>query len=188
MIGTYVTLLNGKDPFREKKENTLIYDYTHELDFISWFFGKIKDVVAKKTTLGSLKLQAKPNMVQMILSMASGALVQVHMDYIQHPQRRIFEIYGDKGTLSYDFMSGEIRYFTFGKDHNWQSLDVIPLMERSDDLFRSEHAVVLTSYVWRAKSIIYGEESLVSFRMAQMAIDAASINELSVKAGVVGIN
>jgi|GEM_PF-5861258 len=35
MIGTYVTLLNAKGTDRIDHPNSLVVDYTHELDFIS---------------------------------------------------------------------------------------------------------------------------------------------------------
>lgn len=40
--------------------------------------------------------------------MKTGVLEQFYTDYVQCPQRHISEIYGDRGTLSYDFVIGEI--------------------------------------------------------------------------------
>jgi predicted dehydrogenase len=175
MIGTYVTLLNAKSPEREKNPNSLIVDYTHELDFIRWFFGEVDEIKAMGTCIGDLKLKAVPNIFQMILKMKSSALVQVHMDYIQFPQRRIFEIYGDRGTLSYDFMTGEIRYFKFQKEHQWEDISVTPIMNRWDNLFRAEHELIFTRRSAGLSPLVSGYDGLQALLLAQRAI--SDLNE-----------
>lgn len=172
MIGTYITLLNAKSPDREINPNSLIVDYTHELDFIRWFFGDVAEVKAMSARLGDLKLKPQPNIFQMIFKMHSGALVQVHMDYIQFPQRRIFEIYGDRGTLSYDFMTGEIRRFSFQSGHQWENMDVEPVTERWDGLFRAEHELILTSRAAGTPPAVTGWDGIRALEIAERVIAA----------------
>lgn len=126
LVGTYVTLLNSRGNEKEGQPYSLVLDYTHEIDFIRWFFGEPRQVQATGAWLTSREKRPQPNVFQMLLRMQSGALVQVHLDYIQFPQRRSFEISGDRGTLTYDFMTGEIRRFGFEREHRWESFDVPP--------------------------------------------------------------
>lgn len=174
MIGTYITLLNAKNEDRIKYHNSLIVDYTHEIDFIRWFFGDVADIKAMGAQLGDLDMRPQPNIFQMILKMKSGALVQVHMDYIQFPERRIFEIYGDRGTLSYDFKTGEIRYFTFQKEHHWESMNVLPLTDRWDGLFRAEHEMIFRRRNSGSAPLVSGRDGLKALEIAEMAIAAMS--------------
>jgi predicted dehydrogenase len=170
MIGTYITLLNAKSPDRINQLNSLIVDYTHEIDFIRWFFGDVTDVVAMSSQLGDMELKPQPNVFQMILKMDRGALVQVHMDYVQFPQRRLFEIYGDRGTLSYDFMSGEIRYFHSQQEYKWEDMSVAPIMERWDDLFRKEHEAILSARSIGVPPLVSGNDGLRALEIADRAI------------------
>ena len=170
MIGTYITLLNAKSPDRINQLNSLIVDYTHELDFIRWFFGDVTDVMAMSSQIGDMGLKPQPNVFQMILKMNNGALVQVHMDYVQFPQRRLFEIYGDRGTLIYDFMSGEIRHFRFQQEYKWEDMSVAPIMERWDDLFRKEHEAILSARANGAAPIVSGSDGLRALEIAERAI------------------
>jgi predicted dehydrogenase len=172
MIGTYITLLNAKSPDRDKNPYSLVVDYTHELDFIRWFFGEVADATAMSARLGDLELKPPPNIFQMILKMQSGALVQVHMDYVQFPQRRIFEIYGDRGTLSYDFMTGEIRHYHFQKEHQWEDISVPPMGERWDDLFRAEHTAILQARAGGIPPLVSGADGLAALQIAERAINA----------------
>ncbi len=170
MIGTYITLLNAKSPDRINQLNSLIVDYTHELDFIRWFFGDVTDVMAMSSQIGDMELKPQPNVFQMILKMDNGALVQVHMDYVQFPQRRLFEIYGDRGTLIYDFMSGEIRHFHFQKEYEWEDISVAPIMERWDDLFRKEHEAILLARANGTPPLVSGSDGLRALEIAERAI------------------
>lgn len=170
MIGTYITLLNAKSPDRINQLNSLIVDYTHELDFIRWFFGDVTDVMAMSSQIGDMELKPQPNVFQMILKMNNGALVQVHMDYVQFPQRRLFEIYGDRGTLIYDFMSGEIRHFLFQQEYKWEDMSVAPIMERWDDLFRKEHEAILSARANGAAPLVSGSDGLRALEIAERAI------------------
>jgi len=172
MIGTYITLLNAKGNDRELNRNSLIGDYTHELDFIRWFFGNVIEIKAMSSRIGKIEKRPDPNIVQMLLKMENEALVQVHMDYIQFPQRRIFEIYGDKGTLSYDFMTGEIRRFHSQKEHVWEDMSVTPIMERWDDLFRKEHEVFFNRRLAGMHPFVSGEDGLHVLELAKKAIEA----------------
>jgi predicted dehydrogenase len=172
MIGTYITLLNAKSNDREVNRNSLIVDYTHELDFIRWFFGNVIEIKAMSSSIGKMEKRPDPNIVQILLKMENGALVQVHMDYIQFPQRRIFEIYGDKGTLSYDFMTGKIKRFHLQKEHVWEDMSVMPIMERWDDLFRKEHEVFLNRRLAGIHPFVSGEDGLYVLELAKKVIEA----------------
>ncbi len=173
MIGTYVTLLNAKGPDRIDHPNSLIVDYTHELDFISWFFGEITTVMAMQARMGDLALKPQPNIFQINLKFSSGAVVQVHMDYIQFPQRRIFEIYGDGGTLCYDFMTGEIRHFTFQREHQWTNKNVLPITERWDNLFRKEHESIFMARSNGLPPFIPGADGLRVLEIAEEVVKVA---------------
>jgi predicted dehydrogenase len=170
MIGTYITLLNAKNSDRINHPNSLIVDYTHELDFVSWFFGEIADLSAMGTSIGDLELRPHPNLFQINLRMKTGALVQVHMDYIQYPQRRIFEIYGDRGTLTYDFMTGQIRQYSFQRDYQWTDHSVLPITDRWDDLFRKEHEAMILARGNGEPPIVTGRDGLKALEIAERAI------------------
>lgn len=174
MIGTYITLLNAKNSDRINHPNSLIVDYTHELDFIRWFFGEVADLSAMGTSIGDLELKPQPNVFQINLKMKTGALVQVHMDYVQYPQRRVFEIYGDRGTLSYDFMTGEIRQYSFQREHLWKDLNVLPITERWDDLFRKEHEAIIIARAIGQPPFVSGRDGLLALEIAERAIAKAS--------------
>ncbi|SIO39555.1 Predicted dehydrogenase [Singulisphaera sp. GP187] len=173
MIGTYVTLLNAHGRDRDEAPNSLLLDYTHEFDFVRWMLGDVADVVAAEATLGRMGIRPTPNVIQLILTMASGVLVQVHMDYVQYPQRRTFDLYGDRGSLSFDFMTGEIQRFRFGALHRWESMAVAPMATRVDDLYRRQIASLLESRRDGKPPMASGEDAAYALQIAEAAIESA---------------
>jgi predicted dehydrogenase len=178
MIGTYITLLNGKTPERINTPYAIVVDYTHELDFIRWILGSVSHVMAMAATRGELELQGSPNIIQTLMTLDNGALVQVHMDFIQHPQRRIFEIYGDKGAVAYDFMAGELRHFSFGAQHIWQNIpqDLDPV-QRWDNLYRDQIQSMIDACQGNTPPTVNGEDGIEALRIAHAIIRTAESGE-----------
>lgn len=172
-VGTYFTLLCAKNDDRLRHPNSLIVDYTHDLDFLRWLFGEFRAVSAAKTRLGDVDLKPDPNLFQMIYRADSDALVQVHMDYIQHPERRTLELYGDKAAATYDFLTGELRRYPRRKENQYEDHGVPPLKERWDELFRLEHTAFLDARREGQPPLVSGRDGLAVMAMAEAAIQAA---------------
>ena len=180
MVGTYITLLSAKTTYRGCDANGLVLDYTHLIDYTRWFFGEVKQVAATSATIGNRALRPEPNVFQMLLTMRSGALVQIHLDYVQHPERHTFEIHGDSGTLHYDFLTGEIRHYPDGREHRWNSLDVEPFHTRRDDLFLTEHEHVIAARRGGLVPLVSGSDGIAALEVAEAAIAAAAAGQTSV--------
>ena len=56
-------------------------------------------------------IACRPSLAALLLEYESGAVVSVHMDYIQHPQRRTLEVYGDRQSAEYDLQTNTVRIY-----------------------------------------------------------------------------
>lgn len=174
MIGTYITLLNGKTPERQNSPYAIVVDYTHELDFIRWILGDVKEVMSMGAVRGNLDLKGKPNIIQTLMTLESGALVQVHMDFIQYPQRRLIEIYGDKGTLAYDAQTGDLRHYRFGAEHKWETLPLpLDFAQRWDNLYHDQLDALIRAHHDRSAPAVSGQDGIEALRVAHAIIRAA---------------
>jgi predicted dehydrogenase len=106
MLGAYNTLVVAKNRFNPTDENKLFIDYSHEWDYLQWFLGKVRRVAAVSHQSGNLERTQKPNIVNCLLELESGATGTAHLDYVQAPGQRCFTIIGDKGTLTIDAVKG----------------------------------------------------------------------------------
>jgi len=136
MVGTYNTLLCAKSNFRDKVFGILVVDYTHEIDILRSIFGEVKSIAAKSNRIARReKLNTNPSLVAMLLEYGSGAIVSVHMDYVQHPQRRIMEIIGDKRTAEFDLQTDQVKLF----DCNRPGYEVLQFESIRNERFAAEH-------------------------------------------------
>jgi len=85
----------------------------------------------------------------------------------------VLDVFGDRGTLSYDFMTGQVRRFRYGATHQWESLDEPPLTTRVDDLHRNQIASILSGRADGLAPVVSGRDGLAALAAADAAIRAA---------------
>jgi len=179
LVGTYFTLTAARRRYRVPRENALILDYTHQPDYLSLFFGQAQRASAECTTLGDLELVQEPNVFSMVLRYGSGALVQIHLDFVQYPNRHILELFGDRRTVVFDFISGELRTFSHGAD----DYRVERVSVGRDDVMREQIVSFLDARLGKHAPACTGADGMAALRVAEAAVRSA--RELrSVEVGV----
>lgn len=128
VLATPETLDVAKTKYRLSYETGggIIYDYTHELDYCRMMFGDAEEAFA---FCGSClrKEDSVDDSADMLIKYKSGAVLSLHMDYIQRVGRtgysRSFEIICEKGVIECDFSKvrvfendGGIEETTFKRD------------------------------------------------------------------------
>lgn len=133
-VYSYQTLLFAKTPIREQQEWTIVGDYSHEIDFLRYLAGEIREVTGMGTTCGQLDHIARPNILEAIFKFESGAAGSLHIDYVRHPEKRFLEIIGDRGALELQLTKGVLKIF----NHDEKDARVISRPYVRDDLFRAQ--------------------------------------------------
>ncbi|MBQ6545562.1 MAG: Gfo/Idh/MocA family oxidoreductase [Lachnospiraceae bacterium] len=108
----------------------IIYDYTHEIDYLRYFFGEpLCGACFAESTLKADR--TVDDNAEVMMKLENGMTATVHFDYIQERGRargRSFEVVAEKGFLSCDFASVQVRYYdgndldhVFSKEERVQS-------------------------------------------------------------------
>ena len=84
----------------DKEEGGVILDGIHELDYLSWFFGKIKKILSDTSHISSLEIAAD-DYAGILAEHESGVRSEVHLDYLRRLKRRGCEIAGTDGILDW---------------------------------------------------------------------------------------
>lgn len=174
LAGSYFTLMCATTPYRLTEENALIIDYTHQLDYMRLFFGALDGVSAYSTTLGDLPMLPKPNLFDINLKYRSGAQAQVHLDYIQHPQRHFIELFGDRRVAMYDFETTELRVWD-REEKGYRSEFFLTIR---DDVFREHHDVFLQAVRERGEATITAEDGVAAMEAAEACVLSAATGEM----------
>lgn len=86
----------------------------HEIDYLYWFFGKVKEVFSLTGKFSDLKINAS-DLSAIILKFQNNIVAEVHLDYFQRPEFRSCKIIGTKGTIYWDSFGKEVKIYDIQK-------------------------------------------------------------------------
>jgi len=96
----------------------IILDGIHEIDYITWFLGEVSQVFCFSGKLSSLEIDTEDT-AEILLRFSSGAIAEVHLDYIQRSYGRSCQIIGEEGTILWDLNERQVKLYT-AESGTWQ--------------------------------------------------------------------
>lgn len=97
----------------------VVLDGVHEIDYARWLFGEVAEVYCQGGKQSSLDIDTEDT-VDVLMKMADGFSVSIHMDYIQRVPWRTCKVVGEEGTILWDINQGDVRLFSAGEG-GWRS-------------------------------------------------------------------
>lgn len=89
----------------------VILDAIHEIDYIRWLLGEVEGATCLTGKLSRLEIDTEDT-AAILLRFESGAIGQVHLDYVQRAYSRTCQVIGDEGTIHWDYRAGEVRWYS----------------------------------------------------------------------------
>jgi predicted dehydrogenase len=108
----------------DRNQGGVVLDSIHELDYLSWLFGPIKNITAKADRLGDMEIESE-NYSSIINKHKSGVYTEVHLDFLRPVKRRGCEIVGELGILDWQSEGKNpehCKVSIFKKEIGWKSL------------------------------------------------------------------
>jgi predicted dehydrogenase len=104
-----------------------ILDCIHEIDLTRWYLGEMRTVFCCARHLSSLEIETE-DVAAFVCRHASGAISEIHLDYVQRTYERGCQIAGELGSVFWDFNSKAVRWFnatsrewtTFPQPETWE--------------------------------------------------------------------
>jgi predicted dehydrogenase len=87
----------------------VILDAIHEIDYIRWMLGEVAGATCVAGKMSRLEIETEDT-AAILLGFESGALGEIHLDYVQRTYRRTCQIIGEGGTIHWDFSAGQVRW------------------------------------------------------------------------------
>ncbi|MCF8879913.1 Gfo/Idh/MocA family oxidoreductase [Hyphobacterium sp. SN044] len=112
---------------------------THEIDYLTWLLGPVKDFVGMTAWSGALETETE-DVAASVMRFENGALVNILTDYIQRVARRRYYISGTEGALDWDFHRGTLVHSISG--------------EREHETFDTTLADINEMYIAQAKQVL----------------------------------
>ena len=102
---------------------------THELDFLQWFFGDVKEIFSITKKVSNLEITADDISI-MSMVFRNGIIGEVHLDYFARPEFKSCKIKGSKGTLYWNTDSNDVRIF-HNNQNKWKVIFKAKNFERN---------------------------------------------------------
>lgn len=79
-----------------------VFTLSHDIDLLTWLFGEVKNTFSLKAKKSSLNISAEDN-VEILLEYKNGFIAESHLDYIELPPKRVWDILGDNGRIEFNY-------------------------------------------------------------------------------------
>ncbi len=91
----------------------------HEIDYLLWLLGDVERVSCFCGRISSLEIDTEDT-AEILLRFAGGAIAEIHVDYVQRSYSRNCELIGEAGSIRWDYLSGEVRWYS-ARDAAWHT-------------------------------------------------------------------
>jgi predicted dehydrogenase len=86
----------------------IILDASHEIDYMLWLLGSPREVVCMAGQVSGLEVNVE-DCATILIRFASGAQVDIHMDFVQRTASRSCVLAGDLARLEWDYAQNQVR-------------------------------------------------------------------------------
>jgi predicted dehydrogenase len=100
----------------------IIYDGSHELDYLRYFFGNPKFIQSNYKNTKFLKSDTEA-IVDIILEFDNDLIGTIHLDYLRREYKRTLEILFDYGIIEWSLTESKIKIFN-AKSKKWKILTI----------------------------------------------------------------
>jgi predicted dehydrogenase len=153
----------------------IILDAIHELDYISWLLGDVTQVFSFSDKLSNLDIDTE-DVAEILLRFKSGAIAEVHLDYIQRYPTRSCEIIGEEGTIILDIKDGNVKVYTSEKKR-WEVFEQ-PKDYNMNQTYIDEMSHFINCIKGKEEPLINIMEGLKVLKIALGAKESAKIGKI----------
>ena len=93
-----------------KQGGGCILDCIHEIDLARWYLGEVSEVFCVAERRGTLEVDTE-DVALLLCRHGTGALSEVHLDFVQRTYERGCQIAGADGSIFWDFREGVVRLY-----------------------------------------------------------------------------
>jgi predicted dehydrogenase len=120
---------------REDLGGGVVLTLCHPFDYLSWFFGKVSDLWAFVSKVGSLDIEVD-GLAEIGLRFQNGMTGIIHLDFIQQPATHTLTIIGTEGKIDWNYLTGRLLVYV-QKDNKPDQFE-LPVGYERNDMFEDQ--------------------------------------------------
>jgi len=151
-----------------------LLELSHELDYLSWIFGEVEWVKATLSHQSSLEIDVEDTAYLTLgfVEKTDGhqLIGTVNLDFIRHDTTRLCTIIGEKGSLRWNGLTGEVSLYEVGAKQ-WRELFSQP--HQRDDSYLAEWQNFVACVTEHKTPLVTGEDGLKVLQIIEAARHSA---------------
>ena len=159
---------------RREMGGGVLLELSHELDYLNWIFGEVEWVKATLSQQSSLEIDVEDtaHLTLGFVPKTDGhqLIGTVNLDFIRHDTTRFCTAIGEKGSLRWNGLSGEVSLYESGAKE-WRELFSHP--HQPDDSYLAEWQNFLSCVTEKKTPLVTGEDGLKVLQIAEAARHSA---------------
>lgn len=153
----------------EAEGGGILLDAIHEFDYLRWIFGPMREVFCTAGHMSGLAIDVE-DFAEVTLRFDSGAVAQLHLDYLQRSYCRNCEVIGEQGVIVWDYINRRVTLFTEEPDR-WLGFGE-PIDANHNEMFVEEMRHFVRCVGGQEAPMVDGAEALATLRV----VDAAKVS------------
>ena len=111
-----------KSSYAARKElgGGVVFTSIHEIDYLFWLFGNVKEVYSVTGKFSDLDMNAD-DLSSTVLRFKNNVIGEIHLDHFQRSFKRGCKIVGTKGTITWDSRTNVVKLFN-NKTKKWKDV------------------------------------------------------------------
>lgn len=151
----------------------VLLELSHEIDYLTWFFGEFDSVYCVSKNSGALAIDVEDSVDAIFLEKSAGLTINLHMDFLQRFASRTCKIIGEKGNLVWDVLNNSV-CFLGGKDKS-QVLYHDPSFDRNE-MYLSALTNFSQIALGAARPSVDLEHALTTLKIIELMRKSAEMN------------
>ena len=86
----------------------------HEIDYLTWFFGEVKEVFSYASKISDLRINVEDS-ASIFMKFKNNLVTELHLDYFQRPKTRQCKIIGTRGTIYWNLDSNSVKIYNINR-------------------------------------------------------------------------
>lgn len=147
----------------------------HEIDYLYWFFGSVKEVFSVTGKFSDLDIDVE-DFASILLRFRNNIIAEIHLDYFQTPSFRSCKIIGTKGTIYWDSEINAVKVYNIRNGRWIQKLKLKNYDNNS--MYIEEMNYFIKCVKTRQKTINSVEDGIQTLKIALAAKNSSKIRRM----------
>ena len=151
----------------------VVFELSHELDYVCWLAGAVQSVMSMTGRLGGLDIDVE-DLAEILLRFQSGTIGSIHLDMANRCLTRSCRVIGTEGTLVWNGLDHSVRVWR-AQSSAWADVYPSSFVERNH-MYLAELSHFLNCVRGNLEPAVSGEDGLRALHLALAVKESAHLS------------